>query len=98
MSIYSKTQVFARIFSEIEELKNENKEIREKLDKLESQEIIIVENEDLSDIKIEMIILNYLRSNQGKEIFPSDIAFKYDLDARKVFEICNKLKKEGKLI
>ena len=49
----------------------------------------------MNDLKIESIIIKYLKNNRYKTIFPSDIAYKFSLDPRRVFEICRKLKKEG---
>lgn len=58
----------------------------------------VIEIQELSDKKIENIIIKYLKKNKGKEIYPSDIAIEYNLDAKRVFDICQNLKKEGKLI
>ncbi len=58
----------------------------------------IVKIKNLRDEEIESIIINYLKNNRDKVVYPSDIAFRFKLDARKVFEICQKLKKEGKII
>ena len=51
----------------------------------------------MSDKKIGKLILNYLKEHKGEELYPSDIAFEYNLDTKKVFEICQELKKEGKI-
>lgn len=56
-----------------------------------------IEIKELSEKKIEKIILKYLRNNRDKTIYPSDIAFINNLNAKKVFDICQKLKKEGKI-
>ena len=53
---------------------------------------------ELPDKVIEVIILDYLGRNRGKTVYPSDIAFAYNLDAKKVFDICQKLKEEGKIV
>ena len=83
--------------NEIEQLKKENEEIKQILNELSSDQKIIKLKEK-SDHDIEKIIIKYLKKNKGKEVFPSDIAFEYHLDARKVFDISQKLKKEGKII
>lgn len=83
--------------SEVEKLKKENDEIRQRLDKIFNGPDII-EIQELPDKNIEKIILKFLKKHGNEEIYPSDIAFAYDLDAKKVFEICKKLKKEGKII
>lgn len=57
-----------------------------------------IEIQDLSEETIEKIIFDYIDKNKGKKIYPSDIAFAFNLDVEKVFNICEKLKKEGKLI
>ena len=44
------------------------------------------------------LIIKFLKDNKNRTIYPSDIAFEYNLDAKKVFEICQKLKREGKII
>lgn len=51
--------------------------------------------QDLSEKIIKEIILDYLEKNPNKEIFPSDIAFAFNLDSYKVFKISEKMKKEG---
>jgi len=83
--------------NEIEHLKKENEEIKQKLNEIYLEQKIIQINEK-SDHEIEKIIIKYLKKHKGNEVFPSDIAFDYHLDARKVFDICQKLKKEGKII
>ena len=93
--------------SEVEILKNENDELKQKFEDLISGELIIpqidvrstvIEIQELPDHKIEKIIIKYLKKNKNKINYPSDIAFTYNLDAKKVFEICQKLKKEGQLV
>lgn len=56
-----------------------------------------VEIRKLPEKGIEKIILKYLKKNKNRTIYPSDIAFKYNLDAKKVFTICQKLKEEGRI-
>lgn len=93
--------------SEVELLKNENNELKQKFEDLISGELIIpqidikskvIEIQELPDHKIEKIIIKYLKKNKNKINYSSDIAFTYNLDAKKVFEICQKLKKEGQLV
>lgn len=95
-----------RLKSEIQTLNMENNELKQRFDKIESyekhrklnfSEIEVVKIKELSDKEIEKKILKYLKKNKTQEVFPSDIAFEYNLDARKVFEISEKLKKNGKL-
>lgn len=52
----------------------------------------------LSNNIIEQIILDFIKLHSNEDIYPSDIAFSFNLDRKKVFEIYKKLKKEGKLI
>lgn len=83
--------------SEIEKLKKENLEIRQRFDEI-INEPELVEIKEFPDRKIEKIVLKFLKKHRNDEVYPSDIAFKYKLDARKVFEVCQKLKKEGKIV
>jgi hypothetical protein len=91
----------------LEEFLNTNREILKKLDELkrvnsekmiEFEEEKMIEIQELPDDVIEKIIYDYLNKNKNKEVYPSDIAFAFNLDARKVFDLCQKLKKEGKLV
>lgn len=70
----------------------------EKQHQLDFTEIEAVKIKEMSDKDIEKKILKYLKKNKNQEVFPSDIAFKYNLDARKVFEISEILRKDGKII
>ena len=54
--------------------------------------------QDLPDNIIEEKIFYYLKTHKDKEVYPSDIAWACNLDARKVFDICQRLKKEDKLV
>lgn len=90
----------------LEDFLNTNKEILKKLEYIDKEsfnqnnvaEEEMIEIQDLSEEVIEKIILDYIEKNKGKEIYPSDIAFAFNLNAENVFNICQKLKKEGKLI
>lgn len=82
---------------ELEILKKENLEIRQKFDEYINKSEVI-EIRELPDSKIEKKILKFLKKHREEEVYPSDIAFTYNLDTKKVFEICQKLKKEGKII
>ena len=57
-----------------------------------------IEIQDLRKETIKIIILDYLGRHKGKETYPSDIAFAFNLDAKNVFDICMELRKEGKII
>lgn len=82
--------------SEIKSLKQENNEIKQRLDDLYPiQEII--EIKELPDKKIVKLILKYLKEHKNQVVYPSDIAFENNLDAKKVFEICEKLKNEEEI-
>lgn len=90
----------------LEDFLNTNKEILKKLEYIDKNsfnqnngmEEEMIEIQDLSEEVIEKIIFDYIDKNKGKEIYPSDIAFAFNLNAENVFNICQKLKKEGKLI
>jgi hypothetical protein len=62
------------------------------------EEVEVQEIQDLPDEVIEEIIINYLKDNPDKEVFPSDVAFAFNLDAYKVFEISERMKEEGKIV
>lgn len=90
-----------------EDLLNTNKEIVKKFEVFEKNileqtnsnyEEDMIEIQDLDDDVIENVIFNYLKEKKKKEVYPSDIAIAFNLDAKKVFEICQRLKKEGKLV
>ena len=89
-------EYFGQLKSQIDILKEENKEIKKKLDIISSN-AWVVQILDLSEQQIEDLIIQYLQEHKGKEIYPSDIAFEFDLDARNVFEITERMKMEGKL-
>jgi len=57
-----------------------------------------VRKEEWYQEDLEKFILMYLDEHQNETIYPSDIAFEHNLDARQVFETCIKLKKEGKIM
>lgn len=96
-SIYNIPQTLNHLIEEFNKLKKENNDIKRKLTEIaEKPEIIDILN--LSDKIIEEIIVDYLKTHQDKDIFPSDIAFEYKLEAKKVFDICEKLKNEGKIL
>ena len=76
-----RVDIFEILNNWIKILKEENKEIKKRSEKLYS-------NFDVRDIsleEIEKIILQYLK-------------LVYNLDARRVFDICQKLQKESKLL
>ncbi len=58
----------------------------------------LIELQDLSEDTIEKIIHDYIEKNLGKEIYPSDIAIAFNLDGKIVFDISERMKKEGKLV
>lgn len=96
-----------RLKSEIQTLNLENNELKQRFDEIQHSEkqhqldfteIEAVKIKKMSDKDIEKKILKYLKKNKNQEVFPSDIAFKYNLDARKVFEISEILRKDGKII
>jgi len=95
--LYDYSNTIDIIRNEIEHLKKENEEIKQKLIEFYPEQRII-QIKVKSDHEIEKIVIKYLKKHKGNEVFPSDIAFDYHLDARKVFDICQKLKKEGKII
>jgi len=86
----SKNQI-KDILIEIEYLKERIMKIEKKL------EDEVIEVQDLSDEVIEKIIMDFLEKHQEKKVYPSDIAFAFNLDAKKVFELCCRLEKENKL-
>ncbi len=86
-----------KLSNEIDFLKRENQDIKQKINQFYSEPETI-QIKELSDKKIEKIILTYLKENKDQEFFPSDIAFEFNLDAKKVFDICQKLKEEGKIL
>ena len=80
-----------------------NEELVDKITNLsgeqkEVEDDFVVEIQDLPEKIIENIIIHYLESHKDQEIFPSDIAFAHNLDAKKVFNVSKRLKKEGKII
>ncbi|TXT61728.1 MAG: hypothetical protein BAJALOKI1v1_1100017 [Promethearchaeota archaeon] len=83
---------------EVLEKLNNIETLLERIVKSNDKNIEIQEIQDLSEETIERIILDYLKRNKDKEIYPSDIAFAFNLEAKKVFEISQRLKKEGKLV
>ena len=91
--------------SKLEVLTRENNILKHRFDKFQNEKLHqsnfdepeVIKIKELSDKKIEKIILKFLKKNEEYEVFPSDIAFKYNLDARRVYEIAEKLKKEGKI-
>lgn len=95
------------VTSILEDFLNSNKEILKRIEllnnnlfnpeKIERVEEMI-EIQDLSDEVIEEIISDYVKMHKKETIYPSDIAFAFNLDAEKVFNICQKLIEEGKLI
>ena len=90
----------------LEDFLNTNKEILKRLEYFDEKnfnqhdepEEKMIEIQDLSEEVIEKIIFDHIDRNKEKEIYPSDIAFAFNIDAEKVFNICQRLKKEGKLI
>lgn len=58
----------------------------------------IIEIQKLPIDVIKKIIFSYLKNHRKKEVYPSDIAWAFNLDAWEVFVICKRLIKEGKLI
>lgn len=83
--------------SEIQKLKEENQDLKQEISRI-FKDSEINEVKDLPDKKIRKIILKFLNQHKDKEVYPSDIAFEYNLDTKRVFEISQKLKEEGKLI
>lgn len=57
----------------------------------------VIEPREIDDAEIEKIVLQYLKDHDGEVVYPSDIAFSQRLGARRTFEVCQKLKKEGKI-
>ncbi|MHA1197034.1 MAG: hypothetical protein ACTSRH_08205 [Promethearchaeota archaeon] len=90
-------QIINNLKQEIEKLKEENKEIKQKINEIYQSEEFD-EIKELSNDEIEKLIIKFLKDNKNRTVYPSDIAFEYNLDAKKVFEICQKLKREGKII
>lgn len=72
-------------------------DIRRKLTQI-TEKTDIIDIIDLPYKAIEEIIIDFLKTHQNEEVFPSDIAFEYHLDAKKVYDICEKLKSEGKIV
>lgn len=68
-----------------------NREIHEKIESLFED---VIQIQDLSDDTIEKIIIEYLERHKGEIVYPSDIAFAFNLDAKKVFKISQKMKRE----
>ena len=56
-----------------------------------------IEIQKLSDETIEAIIIDYLKRHEKEEVYPSDIAFAFNLDADQVRRVCLKLVQEGRL-
>jgi len=97
VSIYNMRQTLDQLLEEFGKLKKENQEIKQKITEINKKQEI-VEIFDLPNNAIEEIIIDYLKNHPNEEIYPSDIAFNYNLDAKKVYDICEKLKEEGKLL
>ena len=95
--IYNMRQTLDQLLEEFGKLKKENEEIKQKLTEI-TKKPEFVEIIDLPNNAIEEIIIDYLTNHPNEEIYPSDISFNYNLDAKKVFDICEKLKEEGKLL
>ncbi|TFF87127.1 MAG: hypothetical protein EU549_05370 [Promethearchaeota archaeon] len=53
------------------------------------------EIENLPEDKVIDLIINFLENKKSEIVYPSDIAYEYGLDPRRVFEICRKLKERG---
>ncbi len=96
ISLYNIPQTLNRLVEEFNKLKEENRDIRRKLTQI-TEKPNIIDILDLPDKAIEEVITEFLNTHQNKEVFPSDIAFEYHLDAKKVYDICEKLKSEGKI-
>lgn len=84
--------------NQIKDLQIEIEYLKERIIKIEKKlEDEVIATPDLSDEVIEKIIKDYLEKHQEKKVYPSDIAFAFNLDAKKVFDICCRLEKENKL-
>lgn len=99
-SLVNITELFKKVELlklDIDELKKENLELKQRFDELyEPSEVIDIK--ELPDHKIEKVILKFLKKNRDKTVYPSDVAFEHNLDSKKVFKICQKLKDEGKIV
>ena len=62
------------------------------------EEAEVQEIQDLPDEIVEEIIIEYLKNNPDKTVFPSDVAFAFNLDAFKIFEISERMREEGKIV
>ncbi len=87
--------------NELIQLRNENREIRKEYNEIKTrlkelargpERIEVIE---LPGIKIRELIIKYYSEHKGEEIYPSDVAYALNLEARKVFELCENLRKEG---
>ncbi|MFW9970926.1 MAG: hypothetical protein ACFFDF_12075 [Candidatus Odinarchaeota archaeon] len=50
---------------------------------------------ELSKPVLRSLIIDFIEYSGFKEIRPSDIAFAFNLDFRKVYDVCRELKKKG---
>jgi aminopeptidase-like protein len=55
-------------------------------------------DQDISDKKIKEIIVLFLCGKKSEIIYPIDIANKFNLEPRRVFDICQKLKHDGVIV
>lgn len=89
---------------ELSELRNENKEIRKEYNEIKQKLNVLTQQPERivvfekPDEEIRELIIQYYKEHEGEEIYPSDVAYAYNLEARKVFEICENLRKRGILI
>lgn len=80
------------LLNKMEEIRNEFHGMSEK------EEGELIEIQDLSEETIEKLIFDYLKEKKKKTVYPSDIAIAFNLDTKKVFDICQSLKEEGRLV